>query len=544
MVRVRGVAGGEQRQRGDQRAGPRERRRERGQRDEQSARAAQTGAEAGEAERHLGGASESAGRSSSRRRRRAGAARYSRATARRTLAMSEPFPNLEDLDRAHLLHPITEFRVHEKKGPRVLVGGEGIRLRTRDGRSVIDGFSGLFNINVGHGRREIADAVAAQMRELAYYPSFWDFSTQPAIALADRLAQRFPPAAELGHMIFTSGGSDANETAFRFARLYQAVMGRPSRTKILSRKHGFHGITRASGSATRIGVYHVFAQPDPLHVDAAAPYCFRCDLGKTYPSCGVACADDVEAVIAREGEDTVAAVIVEPVLGTGGIVPPPAEYFAKLQAICARHDVLLLLDEVITGFGRTGRWFGMEHWDVRPDLVTFAKGVTSGYLPLGGVAMSQRVYEAIRDRSPQGLPFMGGLTYNNHPTCCAAALANLDILEREGLVENARVTGAYLLACLREAFSDHAFVGDLRGLGMLAAIETTQPHSKDPVGGKPMQFPARVAQAAWERGLIVRALWENVALAPPLVATRADVDEIVDILAKSFAEASKQFAAA
>jgi L-2,4-diaminobutyrate transaminase len=184
----------------------------------------------------------------------------------------------------------------------------------------------------------------------------------------------------------------------------------------------------------------------------------------------------------------------------------------------------------------------MEHYGLVPDLVSFAKGLTSGYLPLGGAAMSQRVYEAIRDRSPQGLPFMGGLTYNNHPSCCAAALANLAILERENLVENARDTGAYLLTSLRETFADHAFVGDLRGLGMLAAIETTRPDSKEPVGGKPMQFPARVAQAAWQRGLIVRALWENVALAPPLCTTRAEVDEIVEILAASFAEAAKDFA--
>jgi adenosylmethionine-8-amino-7-oxononanoate aminotransferase len=456
--------------------------------------------------------------------------------------MTSPVPSPEDLDRAHLLHPITEFRTHEKKGPRLLVGGEGIRLRTRDGRSVIDGFSGLFNVNVGHGRTEIADAVTKQMRQLAYYPAFWDFSTEPAIALAERLVELFPKDRALTHVLFTTGGSDANETNFRFARLYQAVMGRPNRTKIVSRRHGFHGITRAAGSATRIGVYHVFAGTDPAHVDAAAPYCFRCEFGKTYPSCGLACADDLAAVIEREGPDTIAAVIVEPVMGTGGILPPPGDYFSKVQAICAAHDILLIDDEVITGFGRTGRWFGMEHYGLVPDLVSFAKGVTSGYLPLGGVAMSQRVYEAIRDRSPQGLPFMGGLTYNNHATCCAAALANLEILERENLIENARDTGAYLLTCLREAFSDHPFVGDLRGLGMLAAMETTKPDSKEPVGGKPMQFPARVAQAAWERGLIVRALWENVALAPPLCTTRAEIDEIVGILAASFSEASKAFA--
>jgi adenosylmethionine-8-amino-7-oxononanoate aminotransferase len=449
---------------------------------------------------------------------------------------------LADLDRAHVLHPITDFRTHERKGPRILVGGKGVRLFTADGRSVIDGFSGLFNINVGHGRTEIQEAVARQMRELAYYPAFWDFSTRPAIELAERLTRLFPADRELDHFLFTTGGSDANETNFRLARQYQAVSGRPERTKILSRHHAYHGITRAAGSATQLLVYHLFQPPEPLHVASAAPYCFRCDLGKTWPACGAACADDVEAVIEREG-DTVAAVIVEPVMGTGGIVAPPDDYFAKLEAICRRRDVLLILDEVITGFGRTGRWFGMEHWNVRPDLVSFAKGVTSGYLPLGGVGVTRRVYEALRDRSPQGFPFMGGLTYNNHPTCCAAALANIDIVEREGLVENAREVGAYLRESLREALGGHPFVAELRGIGMLAALECAQPGTVEPVGGKPMQFPARVAQAAWRRGLIVRAIWENVALAPPLVTTRGDVDEIVEILAASFAEATEAFAA-
>jgi 4-aminobutyrate--pyruvate transaminase len=457
--------------------------------------------------------------------------------------MSRSLDELADLDRAHLLHPVTDFRSHEKKGPRLLVGGKGIRLATADGRSVIDGFSGLFNINVGHGRTEIQEAVARQMQELAYYPAFWDFSTRPAVELAARLAQLFPADRALDHFLFTSGGSDANETNFRLARQYQAVSGRPQRTKILSRKHAYHGITRGAAGATQLGVYHVFQPQDPLHVAAAAPYCFRCDLAKTWPACGAACADDVETVLEREG-DTVAAVIVEPVIGTGGIIPPPDDYFPKLEAICRRRDVLLILDEVITGFGRTGRWFGMEHWGVRPDLVSFAKGITSGYLPLGGVAVARPVYEALRDRSPEGFPFMGGLTYNNHPACCAAALANLDIVEREGLVENARDVGAYLREGLASALGEHPLVAEIRGLGMLAALECARPGTREPVGGKPMRFPARVAQLAWQRGLIVRAMWENVALAPPLCTTRAEADEIVEILAASFTEAAGSFGVA
>jgi adenosylmethionine-8-amino-7-oxononanoate aminotransferase len=444
--------------------------------------------------------------------------------------------HLNELDRQHLLHPITEFRKHEVKGPRIVTGGEGIWLELGDGRRVIDGFSGLFNINVGHGRREIGDAVAEQMRQVAYYPAFWDFSTEPAIRLAERVVGLLPADREFNHVLFTSGGSDANETAFRIARLYQAVRGEPGRTKILSRRHSYHGITGGAASATRLPAYHVFSAPAADHVETSAPYCFRCDFGKTHPGCGLECADDVETVIAREGANTIAAMIVEPVMGTGGILVPPPDYFARLQEICQRHGVLLIADEVITGFGRTGAWFGMEHWDLRPDIVCFAKGITSGYLPLGGVGVADPVYRSIRDESPQGLPFMGGLTYNNHPACCAAGLANIEILEREGLVENARVVGEQLRKRLGEGLAGHPKVAEIRGIGMLASIECTEPGSKDPVGGRSMAYPAAVSSRCFERGLIARALWECVALAPPLCTSAEEADQIADIVIESLRE--------
>jgi len=444
------------------------------------------------------------------------------------------------LDRAHVLHPISEFRRHEQQGPRIVTDGRGIRIQI-DGRWVIDGLSGLFNINVGHGRHEIADAVAEQMRRHAYYPSFWDFSNEPAIRLAERLVRLFPADRGLRHMLFTTGGSDANEANFKITRFYHAVRGEQSRQKILSRGHSFHGMTRAAGSATTLPAYHVLAETDAMHVRSASPYCLRCDLGKDRATCNVACADDVGAVIEREGPHTVAAVIAEPVLGTGGIVPPPSGYFERLAEVCERYGVLLILDEVITGFGRTGRWFGMEHFGIRPDLVSFAKGITSGYLPLGGVAVSDRVYEGLRDASPQGQSFMFGLTYNNHPTTCAAALANLDIVEREGLVDNARDVGTYLLAELRKAFEGHPLVAEVRGLGMLAAIETAQPGTTGPVGGRPKAFTTAVAQALYERGLVARALWENIALSPPLCTTLEEVDEIVAILVAGFADVTPSF---
>jgi adenosylmethionine-8-amino-7-oxononanoate aminotransferase len=444
------------------------------------------------------------------------------------------------LDKAHVIHPISDFAKHEQRGAKIVTGGKGIRIETGDGRQLIDGLSGLFNINVGHGRTEIGEAVAAQMSKTAYYPAFWDYSTEPAIRLAKRLVDLLPADRKLRHVLFTSGGSDANETNFRIARLYHALRGNTQKQKILSRRQAYHGITRAAGSATTLPAYHLMQQRDPDHIESASHYCLRCEFNKSYPGCGLPCVEDVAAVIEREGAETIAAVIAEPVQGTGGIISPPDEYFPRLAEICHEHDLLLILDEVITGFGRTGRWFGMEHWGITPDLVSFAKGITSGYLPLGGVAVSDHVYETLRDES-HGLPFMTGLTYNNHAAACAAGLANLDIVEREGLVENARDVGAYLLECLRESFTSHPLVADVRGIGMLAAIETSQAGSLDPVAGRPMAFPAAVASQCYGEGLIVRPLWECVALAPPLITTRSDVDEIVTILESAFAAVTPGF---
>jgi len=455
---------------------------------------------------------------------------------------SESAGTLSDQDRRHLLHPITQFRKHEEHGPTaIIVGGEGIRVRRDDGRELIDGLSGLFNINVGHGRTEIADAVSEQMRTQAYYPSFWGYTTEPAIRLAARLSELLPAETTLGHFLFATGGSDANELAFRLARLYHAVKGKPQRTKILSRRQAYHGATRAAGSATRLPVYHILNDPDPLHVETDAPYCFRCKTDSTYPGCGMSCVRDVEATIAREGADTIAAMIVEPVKGTGGVIVPPDEYFGQLQALCKQHDILLILDEVITGFGRTGKWFGLEHWDVRPDIITLAKGITSGYLPLGGVGINDAVYATLRDESPAGLPFMSGLTYNNHPSSCAAALANLDILEREQLVDNSAEQGSYLLSQLRARFADHPLIADVRGLGLLVAMESAAPGTKDPVGGKAGYFPTVLAKACLERGLIARALWESFALAPPLCINRAEVDTILDIVGDALDEVTPRF---
>ena len=458
--------------------------------------------------------------------------------------MPTPHPDLDpifDLDRSHVLHPITEFRKHEERGAKIFVGGRGVELELADGRTLIDGFSGLFNINVGHGRTEIADAVAEQMRKLAYYPSFWDFGNEPAARLAERVVGLLPEDRGLNHVLFGTSGSEANEANFRLARLYHAVRGKPGKNRILSRRWSYHGATRGAGAATGIEFYHLMVDPDPTHIHVAPPYCYRCEFGKTHPGCGLTCAADLEETLRREDPDTVAAFLAEPVMGTGGILVPPPDYFAEIQEICSRHDVLLILDEVITGFGRTGRWFGMEHWDVHPDLVSLAKGISSGYLPLSASVVSDRVYETLRDEMPAGLPFMFGLTYNNHPACCAAGLANLEIVEREGLVENARNVGSYLLERLQKSFGDSPIVGDIRGIGMLAAVEIVRDReARTPFPN--LADPAWMAHAAFERGLIARAMFQCLALAPPLCATPADVDRMVEILEDLWPEAEQRFA--
>lgn len=456
--------------------------------------------------------------------------------------MPKPIANLEQiqaLDRAHVIHPINEFRKHEARGPTIISGGRGVELYLGDGRTLLDGFSGLFNINVGHGRTEIAEAVATQMRELAYYPSFWNFGNEPAARLAARIAALLPADRGLGHFLFHNSGSEANEANFRIARLYHAVRGKPSKTRIVSRRWSYHGATRGAGSATGIEFYHLLSEPDPSHLHMAAPYCYRCEFGKTHPGCGLPCATDLEALLEREGPDNVAALIVEPVMGTGGILVPPPDYFDAITDICKRHDVLLILDEVITGFGRTGRWFGMEHWSIRPDLVSLAKGLSSGYLPLSASVLSDPVYETLRDGMPEGLPFMFGLTSNNHPACCAAALANLDIVENEDLVENARRVGAYLLERLQKSFGDSPIVGEIRGVGMLAAMEIVRDReTREPFPN--LADPAWIAHTAFDRGLIVRALFQCIAFAPPLVATTADIDRMIGILEELWPEAERR----
>ena len=416
--------------------------------------------------------------------------------------------SVTDLDRDYLVHPLSELRRDQDR--HLVVSGEGIRIHLADGRTLIDGLSGLWNMLIGHGRSEIAEAVTAQMHSLAYYPAFWGYTSEPAALLAKRLADLVPAESGIRRFLFTLGGSDANEMNFRIARQYHAIKGNPDRQKILSRRLGYHGITRAAASATRIDLYHWFDKPDPLHVEVDTH-----DL------------DDLEATIDREGAATIAAFVAEPVIATGGVIPPRPGYFERVRELCDRHDILLIFDEVVTAFGRTGDWFAMDWVGAHPDLLTLSKGITSGYLPLGAAGVGPKAYDVLRNKVPEGVPFMAGQTLNNHQTCCAAALANIDIIDSEGLVENSRSVGAYLLDRLREAFGGHPEIADVRGVGLMAGVGWRR---GDLSTMQLVEKTERVSRRAFDGGLIVRSNGDTTMLAPPLCTTRADVDEIVSTL--------------
>jgi adenosylmethionine-8-amino-7-oxononanoate aminotransferase len=410
-------------------------------------------------------------------------------------------------------------------------------LRDGDGREIIDGLSGLWNVNVGHGREVLAEAAAAQMRKLAFASAYAGATNEPAVRLAERLVGL--AYANSAAVYFTTAGAESNESAFKTARYYWKVKGKPAKTKVISRIHGYHGVSMAAMSATGLAAYQkMFGPLVPGFIHVLPPYPYRW-AGNEDP--GVGAADAVEKAILAEGADTVAAVIAEPVMGAGGVIVPPAAYFPQLREICDRHDVLLIADEVITGFGRTGRWFALRHWGVQPDLVSFAKGVTSAYLPLGGLILSRRVHDALQT-APADQKFMHAATYSGHPVCCAVALRNLDIIEDEGLVERAAVMGARLLERL-ETLRDLPVVGDVRGLGMMCGVELVRDKAnKTPLLG----VAARLTEEALARGLLIRmrvgsadpAFGDTITIAPPLMTPTDVLDRIPEILRQAIKAAT------
>jgi putrescine---pyruvate transaminase len=443
---------------------------------------------------------------------------------------------LLESDRRYLVHPLHHPDDHRQ--PLVVVEGKGAILRDAEGREYIDGLSGLWNVNVGHGRGELADAASAQMRRIAFASAYIGATNEPAVRLAEKIVRHAYPSSAA--VYFTTAGAESNESSFKFARYYWKVKDQPQKTKIISRIHAYHGVTMAAMSATGMAAYHkMFGPLVPGFIQVAPPYAYRWS-GNEEP--GLGAADAIETAILTEGPGTVAAVIAEPVMGAGGVIVPPPSYFPRLREICDRHDVLLIADEVITGFGRTGKWFALGHWGVEPDLVSFAKGVTSGYLPLGGVIASKRVHQAI-ESAPTDRKFMHAATYSGHPVCCAVGLRNVEIIETEGLVERAAVMGRRLLGGL-EGLRDLPVVGDVRGLGMMCGVElVTDRNTKAPALG----LGARFTREALAHGLLPRIragsadppIGDTICLAPPLTTPPEVLDRIPQILREAIAAATR-----
>ncbi len=440
--------------------------------------------------------------------------------------------SLVEQDIAHMLHPVTNLHRHREQGPLIFARGEGSTLWDTDNKPYLDGFAGLWNVNVGHGRSELSEVAQEQMTRLAFQPTFFGLSTPPPIELATKLAAMIP--GPINHFQFTSGGAESNETALKIARYYWALSGKPDKVKIISRQMAYHGIALGALAATGMpGYWQDFGPLSPGFVHINAPHTYRLGEGMTEAEFVAKLVEELEATIAREGADQIAAFIGEPVQGAGGVVPPPQSYWTAIAEVLKRHEILLIADEVITGFGRTGTMFGIQQYGVQPDIVSLAKGITSGYVPLGAVGVTDELYDRLCE--PDRL-FMHGFTYSGHPVACAVALRNIAILEGEDLPTNAAVRGEQLLAGLHD-LSNHPNIGNVRGKGLMAIVEVVADRETKASFPATAGVGAKLQAATRARGLIVRCSDTGIAISPPLVITEQEIDALVNSIGDAIKEA-------
>jgi L-2,4-diaminobutyrate transaminase len=437
--------------------------------------------------------------------------------------------SVEDLDRQYFFHPFTNARDHERTGPLTIASGHGSTLVDVQGRKYLDAMAGLWCVNIGYGNAEMADAIAAQTRKLSYYHTFASMGNEPVAHLAHRLVTDAP--GQMAKVFFGNSGSDANDTQVKLVWYYNNVLGRPEKKKIISRERGYHGVTVMSGSLCGLpGMHTGFDLPLPMVRFATSPH-FRFEglQGETEEQFVLRLATELEELILAEGPETVAAFIAEPLQAAGGVIVPPASYFPAIQEVLRRYDVLLIADEVVCGFGRTGEWFGSTTFGVEPDLMTVAKGITSAYVPLSAVVVSEAVWEVVARGSDTFGLFSHGYTYSAHPLAATAAMTNLDIIERDGLMGQAKVRGDYLLARLRTAFEGHPLVAEVRGHGLVGAVEmaaSLEPLRRFEPRGK---IAGALVKRARELGVITRALpnADTISFSPPFVVTEDEVDQMV-----------------
>ena len=438
---------------------------------------------------------------------------------------------LQALDSAHYIHPFTDTAALAKKGSRIIVKGEGVYIWDSEGHKIFDAMSGLWCVNVGYGRKELADAAYAQMMQLPFYNSFFQTTTEPSIQLAKLLADVSPP--QFKRVFFSGSGSEGNDTIVRLVRHYWSCLGQPQKKTIIGRWNGYHGSTMAGASLGGMeGMHQQGGLPIPDIAHIQQPYWF--EIGRTqFPDLskdefGLKAASWLEEAILDLGADKVAAFIGEPVQGAGGVIIPPKTYWPEIARICKKYDVLLVTDEVICGFGRTGNWWGCETFGIGPDLMTFAKGVTSGYVPLGGVMVSDRVADVVIAHGD----FNHGYTYSGHPVAAAVAIANINILRDEKIVEQvANVTGLYLKEKF-EALIDHPLVGDAETCGLMAGLVLVKSKSPITMFDASLDVGMVCRGHCFGNGLIMRAVGDRMIIAPPLVTTCAQIDEMMALIVK------------
>ena len=438
---------------------------------------------------------------------------------------------LDQWDRENFFHPSTHLAQFARgEAPnRIVKGGSGSHIEDRDGNKLLDAFAGLYCVNVGYGRTEISDAIAEQARELAYYHAYVGHGTEASITLSKMILDRAPD--HMSKVYFGLGGSDANETNVKLIWYYNNILGRPEKKKIISRWRGYHGSGLITGSLTGLELFHKkFDLPMAQIKHTEAPYYYRRDnLDQSEEQFVQHCVDKLEEMIEREGADTIAAFIGEPVLGTGGIVPPPAGYWEAIQKVLDKHDILFVADEVVTGFGRLGSMMGSEHYGLKPDLITIAKGLTSAYAPLSGSIVSEKMWKVLEQGTDEFGAIGHGWTYSAHPIGAAAGVANLKLLDDLDLISNNREVGGYLKKTMTEALGDHPNVGEVRGEGMLCAVEFVKDKDSRTFFDAADKIGPQVASALAESGVIGRAMPQGdiLGFAPPFCLTKEEADEVV-----------------
>ena len=429
-------------------------------------------------------------------------------------------------DIATVLHPYTHLRKHESEGPLVITGGKGVYVQDEAGKSYIEGLAGLWCTSLGFGEERLVEAAAAQMRKLPYYHVFAHKSHDAGIDLAERLLAMMP--VKMSKVFFNNSGSEANDTAVKMVWYYNNALGRHRKKKIIARIKGYHGVTVAAASLTGLPNNHLdFDLPIANIRHADCPHFYRYGkTGESEEAFATRMAESLEAQIQREGPDTVAAFIAEPIMGAGGVIVPPKTYFAKIQAVLKKYDVLMIADEVICGFGRTGKMFGTETFGIKPDIMTMAKALSSAYLPISATIISEALYQAFLSQSDKIGTFAHGYTYSGHPVCAAVALETLKIYEERNILEHVRKVAPRFQDGLRR-FESHPLVGEVRGIGLMGAVELVQDkaskQSFDPKAG----IGAHLAQRAQEHGLIIRAMGDNIGVCPPLIISDSEIDELL-----------------